>query len=277
MKRSLPVFVALAVGVILVATLSLGAWTVVDSTQHCVETRYGKVIERKMDTGLNFTPFSEATCFSMTEQNFPRHAEDKETMEAQTRDPITVIGDVAIVYAYDPATIFSVFVEKRSDQAVETEIRNAIREGYRNALSSWTVAEIFSQNRPLLADSVRMHIQRKLGDRAVVQQVFVRDIRIPEQIEKQRILAAEQAQVLDRARKQFVIDSVNAAGEVLKARAFAEAKDLQARAYEANQRLIELDMIKEWAGGIKEACKGVGTCVLGGSVMDAWRASPGSR
>lgn len=265
---------AVTLGAVVLLGLALGGWTVVDSTEHCVLTRYGKVQERKMDTGLNFTPFSDATCFSMTEQNFPASSDSKETMEAQTRDPVTVTGDVAIVYAYDPATIYDVFVEKRSPEAVETEIRNAIREGYRNALASWTVGEIFSERRPSLADSVRVHMQRKIGDRARIQQVFVRDIRIPEQIERQRIAAAEQAQILDRARKQFVIDSVNSSAEVLKARAFAEAKELQARSYESNSKLIELDMMKEWANGIREACKGVNTCVLGGSVVDSYRAPP---
>ena len=136
MKRTTAI--AFAVGSVFligILGLALGGWTIVDSTEHCVLTRYGKVVERKMDTGLNFTPFTEATCFSMTEQNFPSGNVDRETMEAQTRDPVTVIGDVALVYAYDPATIYDVFVEKRSSDAVETEIRNAIREGYRNALS----------------------------------------------------------------------------------------------------------------------------------------------
>ncbi len=261
------------VGVLAGLVLAFGGWTIVDSTEHCVLTRYGRVVERKMDTGLNFTPFANATCFSMTEQNFPSRADENESMEAQTRDPVTVLGDVAIVYAYDPGTIFEVFMEKRSPEAVETEIRNSIREGYRNALAGWTVGEIFSARRPALADSVRLHIQRKVGNRAQIQQVFVRDIKIPEQIERQRIAAAEQAQILDRAQKQFVIDSVNAAAQVLKARAEAESKELQARSYEANPRLIELDMIKAWSTGIGEACKGVSSCVLGGSVVDSWRGA----
>lgn len=245
--------------------MSLGGWTVVDSTEHCVQTRYGRIVNERMSTGLNFTPFSDATCFSMTEQNFPM-----ESMEAQTQDPITVVGDVSLTYAYKPSSIGQVFREKREPEAVQEEVRNAVREGYRNALAGWTVAEIFSERRDELADSVQRHIQRKIGNRAEVRKVFVRDIKIPPQIEQQRIAAAEQAQILDRARKQFVIDSVNATAEVIKARGAAEAKDLQARAYEANPRLIELDGIKAWSDGIKEACKGVQTCVLGGSVMDAF-------
>ena len=256
-------FVVLLLGVMLI-----GGVTQVDSTEHCVLTRYGKVVNQKMDTGLNFTPFANATCFTMTETNFP--GAGVETMEAQTSDPITITGDVALIYAYDPATVFEVFVEKRSPEAAEAEILNATREGYRTALSSWSVAEIFSGRRQFLSDSVKAHIQRKLGDRAQIKQVFVRDIKIPPSIEQQRIAAAEQAQILDRARKQFVIDSVNASASLLKAEAEARSKELQARSYESNNALIELDKARALADGLSNACKGVQTCVIGGSVMDTW-------
>lgn len=274
MPRSTPNLPLLAgtigggVVVILLGLLLVGGVKQVDSTEHCVLTRYGKVVDRKMSTGLNFTPFADATCFTMTETNFP--VEGVESMEAQTGDPVTVQGDVALIYAYDPATVFDVFMEKRSPAAAEAEILNATREGYRTALSNWTVAEIFSGRRQFLSGSVRAHIQRKLGDRAQIKQVFVRDIKIPASIEQQRIAAAEQAQILDRARKQFVIDSVNANAIVFKAEAEAKSKELQARSYESNNALIELDKTRALAEGISNACKGVTTCVIGGSIMDVW-------
>lgn len=272
MRYILPAGVAVVLlGVLLVA---LGGWTRVDSTDHCVLTRYGKVIERKMDTGLNFTPFADATCFRMVEQNFPDHAEGKEVIAATTADPVTVQGDVAIIWSYDPGTIYDVFLEKRSPPAVEVEVRNAIREGYRNAINSWTVNRIFSAERSKLADDVKQQIQAKLGDRARVHQVFVRDIQIPPQIEEARISAARQAQILDQAQKQFVIDSVNARAQVMKAEAEARAKQLEAEAYASNPRLLELETAKAMANGLAQACKGVQTCVIGGSVMDTWKGAP---
>lgn len=264
------------VAVLALAVFALGGWTRVDSTEHCVLTRYGRVVERKMETGLNFTPFAEATCFRMTEQNFPDNAEGKELIAAQTADPITVQGDVAITWSYDPGTIYEVFLEKRAPEAVEVEVRNAIREGYRNALNAWTVNRIFSAERPKLAEDVKRHIQAKLNNRATVHQVFVRDIQIPPQIEEARIAAARQAQVLDQAQKQFTIDSVNARAQVMKAEAEARAKRLEAEAYASNPRLLELESAKAMANGLAQACRGVQTCVIGGSVMDTWRA-PGSR
>jgi hypothetical protein len=251
---------------------SAAACTSVDSTEHCVLTRYGKVVEPRMSTGMNFTPLASATCFTMTEKNFPERG-DKEVIEAQTRDPITISGDVAVVYKYDPATISQVFEEKRTPEAAEAEILNAIREGYRNALSQWTISQVFA-DRAALSDSVKRHIQRKIGGRAQIVNVFVRDIKAPPQIEEARIQAARQAQVLDQAQKQFVIDSVNARGRLMAAQSEAEAKRLEGAAYAANRDLLQLRIAEAQAKGMAEACKGVQTCVIGGSVMDTWRGGP---
>lgn len=248
--------------------ISLLACTSVDSTEHCVETRYGKVVNPRMSTGLNPTILTTATCFTMTERNYPSGGQ-KEVISAQTQDPITVEGDVAIVYKYDPATINRVFLEKRTPEAAEAEILNGIREGYRNALSSWTIAEIF-QNRAALSDSVRMHIQRKIGDRAIITNVFVRDIKAPQSIEQARIAAAQQAQVLDKAQKQFTIDSVNARAQVMSAQASAEAKRLEAASYATNPALLQLEIAKAQAEGLARACAGpaISTCVIGGTTAD---------
>lgn len=261
---------ALAV-VLLVMLLLSGSFTRVDSTEHCVLTRYGTVINRKMSTGLNFTPLAEPTCFRMTQRNFPDNAEGKEIVQATTADPVTVEGDVAVTWSYNPGTIYQVFLDKRTPEAAETEVLNAVREGYRNALNAWTVNRIFSAERARLADDVRRNIQAKLGNRATIHQVFVRDIRIPPAIEEARIEAARQAQVLDRAQKQFTIDSVNARAQILKAEADARAKELEARSYAANPALLQLEAAKAMSQGLAQACRGVQTCVIGGSVMDTWQ------
>ena len=252
------------------AALTFVGCTSVDTTEHCILTRYGKIVEPKMGTGLNFTPLANATCFTMTDRNYPE-AGGKETMEAQTADPITVQGDVGIVYSYDPATINKLFEDKRTPEAAEAEILNAVREGYRNALAGWTVSEIFSGNRSALSDSVRVHIQRKVGDRARIKQVFIRDIKAPQQIEAARIEAAKQAQVLDQAQKQFVIDSVNARARLMTAQAESEAKRLEAQAYSANRELLQLRIAEAQSRGRAEACRGVQTCVIGGSILDSWK------
>jgi regulator of protease activity HflC (stomatin/prohibitin superfamily) len=264
---------AALVSLLIVGVMMSTAFTRVDSTEHCVLTRYGSVLKRKMPTGLNFTPLSEPTCFNMTQHNFPDNPEGKEVIQATTADPVTVEGDVAVTWSYNPGSIYQVFLDKRTPEAAETEVLNALREGYRNALNAWTVNRIFSAQRAQLSEDVRRQIQTKLGNRATIHQVFVRDIRIPPAIEQARIAAAQQAQVLDKAQKQFTIDSVEARGRVMRAEADARAKELEARSYAANPALIQLESAKAMSQGLSQACRGVQTCVIGGSVMDTWKSA----
>lgn len=246
--------------------------TKIDQTDYCIETRFGKVVNEHMTTGMALTVFSEATCFPLTDVNYPSRG-DTETIDAQTADPVTVAGDVGVVYAYDPGSVNRVFIAKRTPQAAEIEILNAIREGYRTALAGWTVADIFSERRAELSDSVRAHIQRKLGDLATIKRAYVRDIKIPKAIEDSRIGAAQQAQVLDSTLKRYQIDSVGARSVVMKAQAEAQATRLRAEAYSSNPALVELERAKALSEGIAKACSGaqVTTCVIGGSVLDLQR------
>lgn len=272
--------------ILAIMTLALSGCVGVDATEHCFETRYGKLVDEQMDQGLNWLGWNDATCFTMTEKNYPEgtvKAEDGNTyqkgelIEAQTKDPITVQGDLAIIYRYDPATIRQTFLDKRTPEATEAEIVNAVREGYRNALAKWSIAEIFT-NRASLADSVRVQIQRKLTyvtkngqtyERAEIVNAFVRDIKVPKQIEQARIDAAQQAQILDKALKQLTIDSVNARRTVMTASAQAESKRLEAQSYQANPLLMQLEIAKQQAVGLANVCKNSSTCILGGSVIDA--------
>ena len=261
----------LLVAVVILAVVFTGC-TKIDQTEYCIETRFGKVVDEHMATGMALTVFSEATCFPLTDVNFPATGQT-ETIDAQTADPVTVTGDVGVVYAYDPTSVNRVFIAKRTPGAAEIEILNAIREGYRTALAGWTVEDIFSQRRAELSDSVQQHIQRKLGDLAMIKRAYVRDIKIPKAIEDARIGAAAQAQVLDSTLKRFQIDSVAARATVIRAQAEAEATRLRAAAYASNPTLVQLEAARAMADGIAKACAGanVSTCVIGGSVMDITR------
>lgn len=260
--RSLRAFALLA------AVSLVAACTSVDQTEHCVETRYGKIINDKMDNGLQPTLTTTANCFTLRDQNFPETVDGggKEVMEAQTKDPLTVTGDIAIVYAFDPSNIKQIYLEKRSQDQAELQIRNAMRDGYRSALAGWSVADIFSARRAELGDSVKAHIQRKLNDPkigqlAIIKNVFIRDIKVPEQIEAARIASTQQAQKLNQAQQQLAIDSMNARGTVIKAQADAETNRLTSLSYASNPKMLDLEIAKALAG----LCGQATTCVIGAS------------
>lgn len=278
---------------ILVMMLAVGigaACTSVDDTEWCVKTRFGEVKQEHMSSGWNNLWLHDATCFDMTDQNFPENGEAT-IMEAQTNDPVTVKGDVSVTFAFDPSSLFEVFLDKRSERSAKIEIMNAIRSGYRNALAGWSVDDIFSERRSELGDSVRVHIQRLLMAtddvsgltyrRADIKRVFVRNIGIPPRIESARVEAARQAQILDQAKSQFTIDSVNARATVIAANASAEAVMLQAAAYASNPALLQLEIARAYAEGLSGICTArtitpegritetvASNCIVGGSIAD---------
>lgn len=252
----------------------LAACTTVDTTEHCIQTRYGKVVNQHMEPGLNWTLATQATCFKMVEHNYPGGTDKDgqplaETMEAQTSDPITVQGEVALVYAYDPATIYQVFLEKRSPDQVEIEITNSIRAGYRTAIGKFSVAQLFGE-RDRFSDSVKAAVQRQLGHRAKITNVFIRSITVPKVIEDARIAAAQQAQVLDKALKQQAIAEADAKATVARAEGDAKANQLRAASYSSNQKLLDLEIAKAKAEGIGAVCQHSSTCIIGGSIADTW-------
>lgn len=267
---------ARALMAVMVAGSLAGCWTRVDETEHCVELQYGNVVTEKMDQGLNITATTTVECFSLIDQNYPDN-EGAETVEAVTKAPpgqtqgVRITGDVAIVYAFNPETVYDVFKEKRSERAAEVEIFNSVREGYRNALANWTVGDVYSARRAEIGDSVKAHIQRKVGNRATIKQAYIRDIRLPPEIEQARNAAAQQAQALDKQKQQFEIDSLQARSRVMQANAEAESKRLLAESYSANESLKEIEVARELA----KICANAQQCILGVSVMD--RILPAAR
>jgi regulator of protease activity HflC (stomatin/prohibitin superfamily) len=268
MKRILPVL----------ALFALAACDRVDQTEYCVKTQYGNVTAKGLEPGLVFTgaPGVSLTCFSLTDQNFPEVRDPEKdhgtlTLDVQTgggEQPLTVQVEVSAVYAFDPSTVYNVFTAKRSEDAAEVEVFNSIQEGTRAAFTAWTVTELFGADRAALSDSVKSHIQRKLGNRAQIKNVFVKSIKLPGRIEAARVAAAEQAQVLDKARSQYVIDSTNAQGTIMKAEAEARANQLRAQSYSSNAKLLDLEIARVWSEGLGNACREAQTCIIGGQVMD---------
>lgn len=262
---------------VLAVLFVVGACATVDETEWCAETRYGRVVEEAVSTGLHGALISEYTCFDMTERLYPSPDEEEvETMEAQTRDQLTLVGDVSVTTILNEASMSQTFRDKRRPAAVDAEIVAGIRSGYRNAVAGWTVSEIFSDRRAFLADSVRVHIQRSLGDLATVLRVYVRDMAVPEQIERARIQASARENELIAAQRQAQIDSVQAWGEVQKLAAEAEGQRLMATALEQSPGLLQLRAAEALAGGLSKACQGVQTCILGGDVMQRFLAAGGN-
>lgn len=258
---------------LLFAPSLIAACTSVDSTEHCVETRYGDVVTEQMGSGLNATFFTEATCFPLTEQNFPNEVDEEtgqivsEQISSSTADKLRVTSDLAMTWRYVPEKVIEVFREKRSPKAAEVEVQNAIREGYRIALASWTIDQLLSPQRETLGDSVRAVIQRRLGDRYEVSNVFVRNIALPQEIEQAQLAAIQAQRDQVTAMATFRKDSVAAFGRQYQATVDADIKRIQGQTYAANPQILQLEIERERADALRKVCSASTTCILGVEVI----------
>lgn len=254
----------------LAATFLLtGCFTVVDSSEWCVPTRYGNPTADREPNGLTLTVLSDVTCFPQTEVNYPAERGETEPFEAQTSDPVTVTGKVRGTFTFK--NVPALFKSKREPEAAKVYAISALREAIGVATQQRSISELFGPGRATFGDSVRAIAQRKVGPDIEMGPVFVSDLHAPPAIEKARIIAAQKAQELDAARQQLQIDSTRATGVRITSDAEAYRQRQEAEALSASPDVLRLRAAEAMAKGMANVCGKATTCIVGGSVTDLWR------
>ena len=255
--------------------VGLSSFDKVDATEHCVKTRWGRVITPKVENGLTSTVAADLTCFPLTQQQFPggsvRGEEAaSETVEFLTQDSIMMSAEIALNWKY--VNVDSAFTTRRSHDAVLSEMANAVRSGARDAGATIGLRDLMGANRAGLDEVFRKAINNQMSDYALVEKVYIRKVQIPANIQQlwtQTIaMTAEQT----KARAQFLTDSLNARRTVIVAEAEARKVELETRALATSPEVLRLRTAEAMAKGLGEICKGVSTCIIGGSVMDTWKS-----
>lgn len=260
---------------LIVLVVGLSSFEKVDATEHCVKTRWGRVITPKVENGLTSTVAAELTCFPLTQQQFPGGAvrgeeASSETVEFLTRDSIMMSAEIALNWKY--VNVDSAFTTRRSHDAVLSEMSNAVRSGARDAGATIGLRDLMGANRAGLDEVFRKAINQQMSDYALIEKVYIRKVDIPSNIQSlwtQTIaMTAEQT----KARAQYLTDSLNARRTVIVAEAEARKVELETRALATSPEVLRLRTAEAMAKGLSEICKGVNTCIIGGSVMDTWKA-----
>jgi regulator of protease activity HflC (stomatin/prohibitin superfamily) len=227
------------------------------------------VVNEHVKNGLTPTFTTDLTCFPTTEQNYPLARGETEKFEAQTRDPVTISGQISAVYTF--SNIPQLFKEKRNPENAQVQALNALREALGVATQQLSITELYGPGRGAFGDSVKAIAQRKAGAHIQFKQVFINNLHAPAAIEAARISAAKKEQELDQAMKQLQIDSANSRGVIIKAEAEAQRQRLEAQALEQSPEVLKLKVAEAFARGMANACGSATTCILGGSVMDTWK------
>lgn len=246
---------------IVVLTMGLANFNKVDATEHCVETRWGKVINPKVENGLISTITTDLTCFTTTEMQT-----DGETVEFLTRDSVVVKVELGLNLKYTDA--FKAFETRRSHDAVMAEVANAVRSGSRDAGATIGIGDMMGAKRASLDELFREAINNQLGDYITVVKVYPRQIVIPARIQETFTATIAQQAEQQKARAKYVTDSLNARSTVINAQAAAEATRLTAQAMAVSPAVLKFRSDSVLAAGMKEICGRASTCVIGGTVAD---------
>jgi regulator of protease activity HflC (stomatin/prohibitin superfamily) len=247
----------------------------VDATEHCVETRYGKVVNPKAGDGLVSTMTTTLTCFPTTQQQFPGGSvtgEDAsaEKVEFLTRDSIMMAADIAILWKYSNPN--DAFNTRRSHAAVLSELANAVRAGARDAGATIGLTDLMGAKRAELDETFRLAINAQMSDYAQIEKVYIRGIAIPNNIQALWTQTLAQQAEQTKARAAFITDSLNARRTVIKAEAEARKVELETRALATSPAVLQLRTAEAMAKGLSQVCSKAQTCIIGGSVMDTWKS-----
>lgn len=267
--------VGAAVVTIFILTMSLTSFSKVDATEHCVQTRFGRVINPKVENGLTPTVTTQLECFPTTQQQFPGgtvkgEEASAETVEFLTRDSIMMKADLAINWKY--TNVNDAFNTRRSHEAVLSELANALRSGARDAGATIGLRDLMGANRAGLDEVFREAINKQMSKYAQVEKVYIRSVQIPPNIQALWTQTIAMSAEQQKARAAYVTDSLNARRTVIIAEAAARKTELETRALATSPAVLQLRMAEAMAQGLAQVCGKASTCIVGGSVMDTWKA-----
>lgn len=259
------------------AVFSTACFSFVDATEQCVETRYGSVLNQNTGSGPVSTITTHLTCFPTIQQQFPGgHVKGEnaqnEHIEFLTRDSVMVGIDVALNWKY--TNVYEAFNTRRSHEAVLAELSNAMRSGAREAGATIGLSDFFGAKRAGMDVIFQEAFNRQMSKYAHIEKVYLNHISLPKSI-SEAWLATQTAQAQQKeAIAQFVKDSLNARRTVVTAQADAEKTRLETQALAVSPQVIQLRAAEAMANGMSNICKGVQTCIIGGSVVDTWKYRP---
>ena len=196
-----------------------------------------------------------------------------DSIAARTADGQEVYIDASIIYSLDPTEVLNVHITWQ-DRYLDSLIRPTVRGVIRDAVSQFSVNEVYSTRRDELKSQIEEEMFKALEDNGLILSDFVlRNItftteyaasieqkQIAEQLAQQaeyvveqRTFEAEQArQVAEGVKDAAIIEAEgDAQSQVIRAKADAESLYLIAEVLELNPQLLNYRYIEKLAPGIQ--------------------------
>lgn len=257
----------------------VAACTFVDETEHCVKTRYGKVVSERAATGLNFSMgIWEFTCITTTERPFPlgKGGEDAPSTSIPVITADSVSLNMAIAMDFVVTDGWAGFQAKRQYDRILQEIGNALYSGTRQAAGQLRSSQFVGDDLAIAEDSIKAAVQRNTGSYIRINRVYIRDPGLPDNITKAWNDAAVARANQQKAKDNFVNDSLEARRTVIQAEAAAQKRRLEIQAMATSPVVLELEKTRAFAEGISKALSNCqNNCFVGGDVLQRYLSMVG--
>ena len=183
--------VGLAILLLGVLALATSSFVVIDAGQVGVLHAFGKVNPTPLLPGVRFVmPWSEVERFSTREEQWPRSGEQAERIPALSSEQMGMNVDAAVRWQIDPQQAPRIYTEIGGHEQIESVVQNAIRNGVRDGMSSFSINQI--ANRNTIADRMKAEVDSALETQprsggppfriAEITAFFLRDLQPPEQV-----------------------------------------------------------------------------------------------
>jgi regulator of protease activity HflC (stomatin/prohibitin superfamily) len=174
-----------------VLALSTSSFVVIDAGQVGVLHAFGKVNPTPLLPGVRFVaPWSEVERFSTREEQWPRTGEQAERIPALSSEQMGMNIDAAVRWQIDPQQAPRIYTEIGGHEQVESVVQNAIRNGVRDGMSTFSINQIADRNK--IAERMKAEVDSALATQprsggppfriAEITAFFLRDLQPPEQV-----------------------------------------------------------------------------------------------
>jgi regulator of protease activity HflC (stomatin/prohibitin superfamily) len=177
---------------VLAAVLLVGSMVrIIDAGQVGVKHAFGKVSPTPLLPGIRFVePWSNVEIYSTREEQYPAQGEQVEEISALSSEQMGMTVDAGLRWQINPTDAPSIFTEIGSEDQIHSIVRNAIRQGVRDAMSAFSVNDLGQRTRIAtamqeLVDSALITRPRAGGAPFRIAEVtafFLRDLQPPPQV-----------------------------------------------------------------------------------------------
>lgn len=187
LTRAVGVILA-AIAVMLLLTSSL---VVIDAGTVGVQHAFGNVSSTPLLPGVRFVPpYSQVERFSTREEQWPEAGGEAERIAALSSEQMGMTVDAAVRWQIDPQQAPRIFTEIGGHDQIESVVQNAIRNGVRDGMVTFSINDISQRNKisatmEAEVDSALVTQPRSGGPPFRIAQItafFLRDLQPPEQV-----------------------------------------------------------------------------------------------